>query len=149
MYKDSSKNPPVQTDIPCDKCGAFMVIRTSASGKFLACPNFPKCKNTKSLNDDGTIKEVEPPKETEERSPQCGANLLLKTGKNGKFLACPNFPKCKFTKNYTDNTDDSIGKESDVVCDKCGAKMIFKMGKNGKFLACPNFPKCKNTKNIK
>ncbi len=149
VYKDSSKNPPVQTDIPCDKCGAFMVIRTSASGKFLACPNFPKCKNTKSLNDDGTIKEVEPPKETEEKCPQCGANLLLKTGKNGKFLACPNFPKCKFTKNYTDNTDDSIGKESDVVCDKCGAKMIFKMGKNGKFLACPNFPKCKNTKNIK
>ena len=149
VYKE--KAPAVQTEIPCDKCGAFMVIRSSVNGKFLACPNYPKCKNTKSLNEDGTIKEHVEAVKTEEKCPNCGANLILRDGKNGKFLACPNFPKCKFTKTYNKNEkekDETIGKESDVICSKCGAKMVYKLGSKGKFLACPNFPKCKNTMNL-
>ena len=143
------KSSIIKTNIPCEKCGAFMIIRQSANGKFLACPNYPKCKNTKSLNEDGTVKETLPTIPTNERCPQCGANLVLKTGKNGKFLSCPNFPTCKYTKTYTEQVaDEQIGKESDVICDKCGAKMVYKLGKNGKFLACPNFPKCKNTLNV-
>ena len=79
------------TDVICDECGRNMVIKYGPHGKFLACPNFPKCKNTKSLNDDGTIKEVEPPKETEEKCPQCGADLKHEMG-------CVTCTECGYSK---------------------------------------------------
>lgn len=72
---------------------------------------------------------------------KCGAPMLRKTGKYGKFLACSNYPECSNIK--------SDGVEvSDVVCEKCGALMIYKNGKFGKFLACPNYPKCSNIKSL-
>ncbi len=147
---DASIEPPIQTDIPCDRCGAFMVIRNGVNGKFLACPNYPTCKNTKNL--DGTERVKEPLIEVDEKCEKCGANLVKRSGKNGDFLACPNYPKCKFTKSIA--TKSSVTKqeqdkqsvvESNIVCNKCGAKMVIKNGRNGKFLACPNFPKCRNT----
>ena len=117
--------------------------------QFLACPNFPKCKNTKTILEDGTIKEHEEVEETDEKCPNCNANLVIKNGKNGKFLACPNFPKCKFTKDYIDLKGIDLKQYNNVPCEKCGATMVLKTGKKGVFLACPNFPKCKNTHTIK
>ena len=142
----SLKSEPIKTEIPCEKCGAFMVIREGSNGKFLGCPNYPKCKNTKPLNEDGTIKKVEEQVELDEVCPNCGTKLVLKTGKNGKFIACPNYPKCKFTKSYFEGLIDE--KYKNVVCENCGATMVLKSSKKGLFLACPNYPKCKNTKNI-
>ena len=147
--KDAAKAETIKTDIVCEKCGAFMVIRNSVNGKFLACPNFPKCKNTKTILEDGTIKEHEEVEETDEKCPNCNANLVIKNGKNGKFLACPNFPKCKFTKDYIDLKGIDLKQYENVPCEKCGATMVLKTGKKGVFLACPNFPKCKNTHTIK
>lgn len=141
------KAEPVKTDIKCDKCGAFMVIRNGINGKFLACPNYPQCKNTKNLDGSDNIKE--PDIETDEKCPKCGANLVERSGVNGKFLACPNYPKCKYTRNVkkVNQTKENTAIETDIICDKCGAKMVVKTGRNGKFLACPNFPQCKNTMN--
>lgn len=140
---------PVVTEFPCDKCGAFMVVRNGVNGKFLACPNYPKCKNTKNI--DGTNRVKEPVIETDEKCEKCGANLVKRNGVNGAFLACPNFPKCKFTKAII-TKENVLAKEkkkqlevTDVVCSKCGAKMVVKTSAKGKFLACPNFPKCRNT----
>ena len=66
---------------------------------------------------------------------KCGAPMVRKNGKYGKFLACSNYPECSNIK--SENVE-----VSNVACEKCGALMIYKTGKYGKFLACPNYPKC-------
>lgn len=70
---------------------------------------------------------------------KCGAPMIRRTGRYGKYLACSNYPECS-------NIRPESVEESDVVCEKCGAKMIYKMGKYGRFLACPNYPECNNIK---
>ena len=72
---------------------------------------------------------------------KCGAKMIRKTGRYGKYLACSNYPECS-------NIRSENIEESDVLCEKCGAKMIVKTGKYGKFLACPNYPKCTFVKPI-
>ncbi len=125
------------TDIVCDKCGAKMVEREGKFGKFLACPNYPKCKNIKNI--DGTEKKED--KVTDIVCEKCGAKMVEKQGKFGKFLGCSNYPNCDNIKNiYPEGVDP----EKVVICDKCGAQMALKNGKYGYFYACPNYPKCKN-----
>jgi DNA topoisomerase-1 len=88
------------------------------------------------------LKEVEgaerikiPTEETNEKCPTCGSPLLVRSGKFGKFLACSAFPKCKFTKAYTEETDQ--------ICPKDGGKIIIKKTRKGrKFYGCSNYPKC-------
>lgn len=73
------------TDVICDKCGAHMVVRNGKFGKFLACPNYPKCKNIKNI--------VEPVAEC----PRCHGDIVKKHTKNGKvFYGCANYPECDF-----------------------------------------------------
>ena len=72
-----------------------MVVKTGRFGKFLACPNYPKCKNTKNLDEDGNIVEPTQPEVSDVICDKCGATMVVKTGRYGKFLACPNYPKCK------------------------------------------------------
>ena len=72
---------------------------------------------------------------------KCGAKMIRKTGRYGKYLACSNYPECS-------NIRSENIEESDVLCEKCGSKMIVKTGKYGKFLACPNYPKCSFVKPI-
>jgi len=76
---------------------------------------------------------------TDIKCDKCGAPMVRKKGKFGKFLACSNYPQCSNIKSENEEV-------SDVVCDKCGALMVYKTGKYGKFLACPNYPKCSNIK---
>lgn len=82
---------------------------------------------------------------TGEMCPKCGSELLLRKGRYGEFIACSNFPKCKYTKN-TDGSEPEQPEETDVKCDKCGAPMVIKDSRRGKFLACSAYPKCKNAK---
>jgi DNA topoisomerase-1 len=81
--------------------------------------------------------------------PECGGQLLLRKGRYGEFIACINFPKCKYTRKM-DGTEKPKAKETDIKCDKCGAPMVIKTSKKGEeFLACSNYPKCKNAKPLK
>ncbi len=81
------KVPVEESDVVCDKCGRTMVVRTGRFGKFLACPGYPECKNTKPAPED----EVKDP------CPKCGAKLLKKVSKKGKtFYGCSAYPKCDF-----------------------------------------------------
>ena len=91
------------------------------------------------------IKSLKVATPTGEMCPKCGAELLLRKGRYGEFIACSNFPKCKYTKN-TDGTEPEQPEETDVKCDKCGAPMVIKDSRRGKFLACSAYPKCKNAK---
>ncbi len=84
---------------------------------------------------------------TGENCPKCDSELLLRKGRYGEFVACSNFPKCKYTKN-TDGTEIEGPEETDEKCDKCGSTMVIKDSKRGKFLACSAYPKCKNAKSL-
>ena len=79
--------------------------------------------------------------ERDERCPQCGKELIVKWGRNGRFIACTGYPDCRYTKPL-----DEESVETGEVCDKCGASMVVKTGRFGRFLACSNYPECKSTK---
>jgi DNA topoisomerase-1 len=81
--------------------------------------------------------------------PECGGQLLLRKGRYGEFVACSNFPKCKYTRQLNE-TNKPKPKETDIKCEKCGANMVIKTSRSGEeFLACSNYPKCKNAKPLK
>jgi DNA topoisomerase-1 len=82
--------------------------------------------------------------------PQCGEELLLRSGRFGQFVACSGFPKCKYTEQVDEegNKVEEKVETSDEKCDKCGKDMVVKNGRNGQFLACSGYPDCKNTKSM-
>ncbi len=137
----------IETDIICEKCGAKMVIKYGKSGAFLACSQYPKCKNTKEFtrNEKGeiVILESEIPKEA---CPLCGSPLVLKHGRYGSFLACSNYPDCKFTKELKAGAVGGQGASQTIEkkCPRCGAPLVIKRNKKGgRFLACSRYPECK------
>lgn len=85
---------------------------------------------------------------TDEVCELCGAPMVVRMSRYGKFLACSAFPECRFTKPMDGEKADKEVKESDEFCNKCGAKMLIKEGKYGKFLGCSSYPGCKNMKPI-
>ncbi|RKY76544.1 DNA topoisomerase I, partial [candidate division KSB1 bacterium] len=78
---------------------------------------------------------------TGEKCPECGRELVIKWGRNGKFMACSGYPDCKYTRPIEEEQ-----LETEISCDLCGSPMVVKTGKFGRFLACSAYPKCKNTK---
>ena len=105
------------SDIPCEKCGAMMVYKTGRFGKFLACPNFPNCRNTKAI-----IEKIDVP------CPKCGAALIKRKSKRGKvFYGCEKYPDCDFV---------SWDKPTAMQCPKCGGMMVQKVGQNGSYITC-------------
>ena len=129
--------PPQETDMTCEKCGARMVIREGRYGRFAACPNFPKCRNTKRLDESGD-KNSEKREEivADEKCPVCGGEMVLKKGTYGNFYACRNYPECKGTRPCI--------KDTGVACPLCGKRIIVKQSRNKKtFYSCEDYPNCK------
>lgn len=112
--------PEEETDIPCDKCGRMMVVKQGRFGKFLACPGFPDCRNTKPLLVDTGV-----------QCPKCGGAIVERKSHRGrKFYGCKNYPECDYT------TWDQPLQEK---CPKCGAFMLKHHYKNGRGLTyCSN-----------
>ncbi|ADU66938.1 DNA topoisomerase I [Desulfurispirillum indicum S5] len=88
--------------------------------------------------------------------PKCEAELVIKSGRNGEFLACIRYPECEFTSNFTKEEDGSITivqrpaeEMTSIACDKCGKPMAIKMSRRGPFLACSGYPECKNPKSFR
>lgn len=107
------------SDIPCDKCGAMMVYKLGRYGRFLACPNFPECRNTKAIQ-----VEIDAP------CPKCGGKLLQKTSRKGrKFYGCERYPECDFV-----SWDMPVSEK----CPKCGSYMTLSHTKKGDFYVCAN-----------
>ncbi len=130
--------PVEETDIVCEKCGANLVIKSGRYGKFAACPNYPRCRNTKPLNADGTVdltKAEDKFEMTDLTCELCGGHVVMRPGKFGAFYACEHYPTCKYTK--------PILREIGVPCPKCGGKIIQKRGKNRMiFYSCEHYPTC-------
>lgn len=98
------------TDVICDKCGRNMVIKYGPHGKFLGCPGFPECHNTKPYFEKIGV-----------ACPKCGKDVILKKTKKGRmFYGCEGYPECDFV---------SWQKPSDKKCPKCGGYMIEKGSK--------------------
>ncbi|MCX5849177.1 MAG: type I DNA topoisomerase, partial [Deltaproteobacteria bacterium] len=80
---------------------------------------------------------------------KCNSPMVIKWGKNGRFLCCSNYPKCKNTMNFTHDENGKVThvetKTTKIKCNKCGKNMIVKEGRFGQFLACSGYPECKNT----
>ena len=108
------------SDVVCDKCGAQMVYRVGRYGKFLACPNFPDCRNTKPI-----LTYIDA------KCPKCGGRLLEKTSrKNRKFYSCEHYPECDFV---------SWEMPVDQKCEKCGSYMTLKRSRKGEtWYLCSN-----------
>lgn len=150
------------SNVKCDKCGALMVVRNGKFGKFLACPNYPKCKNTKPIEtlDDGEIKpqgngdsfslrpasgstapeESTAPEATGEVCEKCGRPMVLRKGRYGNFLACSGYPECKNIRNIMtvkSDTDGDYGK-----CPKCGKPIKKIVTRKATFYGCTGYPDC-------
>ena len=153
------------SNVKCDKCGAFMVIRNGKFGKFLACPNYPKCKNTKPIEvltggeakpqTDGNSFSLRPssgsvapeeqstPEATGEVCEKCGRPMVLRKGRYGNFLACSGYPECKNIRNLTgtkSETDGDYGK-----CPKCGKPLKKIVTRKATFYGCTGYPDCSFT----
>ena len=129
--RNIKKEQEKPTDIVCDKCGANMVIKPGRFGEFLACPNFPKCRNTRPLEGEKRA----PPEETDKVCPKCSLALVIRTGRSGRFLACKGYPKCKYT--------EPILK---IPCPRCKEGiLIFRNSKRGSFYGCSKYPSCDYT----
>lgn len=120
------------TDEKCDKCGGDMQIKFGKFGKFIACKNFPDCKNTKPI--DG-----EEEKNEDITCDKCGSPMVLKQSRFGKFYGCSKYPECKNIK--------SIEGDLDIKCPECKeGDVVKRKSKKGKiFYACSRYPECEFT----
>ncbi len=80
---------------------------------------------------------------TDIRCEECGGSMVIKWGRNGRFLGCENYPECRSTRPLPEEEAQS---KTDQKCEKCGSDMVIKTGRFGRFLACSAYPKCRNTK---
>ncbi|MBE6841590.1 MAG: type I DNA topoisomerase [Oscillospiraceae bacterium] len=109
------KIPVEETDVVCDECGKNMVIKIGRFGKFLACPGFPECTNTKKIV-----------QATKGICPSCGNKVIAQKSKKGRnFFGCEKYPECTFMTWNTPIEDK---------CPKCGSTLFKKGGKAGKIL---------------
>jgi DNA topoisomerase-1 len=116
------------SDEVCENCGRNMVIKMGRYGKFLACPGFPECRNTKPLYEEIGVK-----------CPSCGNPLVIRRSKKGrKFYGCSTYPECEFV---------SWDLPAPDPCPKCGKLMVVKGSKQGQRHLCTN-PECRFEKQV-
>lgn len=150
----SLKAPDEKSDIVCEKCGRNMVKKQGKFGKFLACPGFPKCKNTKNLDENGNVIDNTVPTSSDSLRPtseggempeggevceKCGKPMVYKEGRYGKFLACSGYPECKNIRSDKKVDDGDYGK-----CPTCG-KPLKKIVRRNVFYGCTGYPDCSFT----
>ncbi|MBN1478436.1 type I DNA topoisomerase [Candidatus Sumerlaeota bacterium] len=133
------KRETIATDITCDKCGRPMVVKWGRNGRFLACSGYPECRNTRECDDNGDGSGRSAPQEAKGQTcPNCGKTLIVKSGRRGRFAACPGYPECKHSEPL------KIG----VKCPRegCPGEIVERQSKKGRtFWACNAYPDCDHT----
>ena len=125
------------TDVRCEKCGSFMKIMINKNGAYLACSNYPRCKNTKAFYRDekGNV-IISKDKILEDRKcPICNSELVIKDGRYGEFISCIKYPECKYTETLT----------TGIKCpNNCGGELVKRKNSRGRvFYSCSKYPDCK------
>ena len=127
-----------ETDEVCEKCNQPMIIKWGRFGKFMACSGYPDCKNTRDLGDKGGADNGSKTDEVEGNCEKCDSPLIVKRGRFGKFIACSNYPECKFTK--------AIGLGIKCPEENCKGEIAARRSKKGRtFYGCTKYPDCKFT----
>ncbi len=128
------KKEEILADVVCEQCGSKMVIRWGRFGKFLACSNYPACKNTKKMHSSTSGDRVQISKPLDESCPSCSMKLVERQGRYGPFVACSNYPTCKYVK------PDTTG----IICPQCGnGEIVRRRSRRGRtFYSCAAFPDC-------
>lgn len=126
-----------ETGESCEQCGNSMVIKSGRYGPFIACRGYPECKNTKPVEspEEKAIRELVS-EDVDEYCEKCERPMAVKTGRNGRFLACTGYPECKNAKPLPVGVD----------CPDCGNDLVERKqkGRNGRiFYSCSNYPECK------
>ena len=135
------KKEEKETDIICERCGKVMLLRWGKNGEYILCSGKPHCKNKKNvkISPDGKIEIIHD--EAKGICKQCGGNLVEKTGRFGRFLACSNYPDCKYTEAY------SLGYPCPV--EGCSGKLVERTSKKKrKFISCSRYPECTFATNL-
>jgi DNA topoisomerase-1 len=129
-----------ETDETCPECGKPLAIKLGRYGKFLACTGYPDCKFSRPLAKDGEQQEAPEPEMTDQKCDKCGAPMVIKHGRYGKFLGCSAYPKCKNIQPL------EKPKDTGITCPECGkGTFLEKKSRRGKvFYSCSQYPKCKN-----
>ena len=149
------KRQEIITEEVCDKCGAKMAIKFGRFGQFLACTNYPECKNTRELAKPPAANGAgEAAAEAAAENPyadevceKCGSTMVLKRGRFGQFLACSAYPECKNTRRITKTGAVAAAPVMlDEKCPDCGAQLAIKHGPYGEYTGCANYPECKYIK---
>lgn len=116
----------IVSDVKCEKCGRMMVVKTGRHGKFLACPGFPECRNTKPYYEKIGV-----------ACPLCGHDLIVRKTKTGRtFYGCSHYPECHFT---------SWDKPINETCPLCGHIMLEAVQRGGKVVHHCSNPECPNS----
>ncbi len=150
----NKKQTSIPTDEICEKCGSGMVIKFGRFGQFLACSNYPECKNTREVGAKRTSanggEEAEGGEKAEaggEEVPACelcGREMALKKGRFGSFYGCTGYPECrnirKIPKGGQKPAEPPVTLEE--LCPKDGANLVKRQGRFGEFISCSNYPKC-------
>jgi DNA topoisomerase-1 len=142
----NKKKMSIPTDEICEKCGSRMVIKFGRFGQFLACENYPECKNTREVakkGDGASEGESEPAAEIPPCE-LCGKEMALKKGRFGPFYGCTGYPECKNIRKIAkgDQPPPPPPEILDEKCPKDGANLVKRHGRYGEFTACSNYPKC-------
>jgi DNA topoisomerase-1 len=130
------KDELIATGIPCSACGGEMVIRFGRAGKFLACRNYPGCRNTANFREtpEGGV-ELVPDEEAGISCDKCGKPMIVRRWKGARYIACSGYPECRNSHPY------GIG----VKCPECdGGEMVERASRGGKmFYSCSRYPDCR------
>jgi DNA topoisomerase-1 len=148
---ENVKATEVATEEVCDKCSSKMVIKWGRYGKFLACSNYPECKNTRQMAGGEGADTPELHEDVlKEVCSKDGQPMVLKKGRFGPFLACSNYPECKTTKRLVRGEGGKLQVEQlapiDEKCPECSNDLMWRRGRFGAFIACSNYPNCKYVK---
>ncbi len=149
------KRQEIITDEVCDKCSSKMAIKFGRFGQFLACTNYPECKNTREIAKPAAANETNgeasaeaaPNPYADEVCENCGKPMTLKKGRFGQFLACTGYPDCKTTRKITKTGAVAAPTVMlDEPCPTCGNQLAIKQGPFGEYTACSTYPTCKYIK---
>lgn len=140
----SLKEPDEETDFDCPECKSKLVIKNGRYGKFFSCSNYPDCKHIMKVGDDGAPVEKTAPVLTETKCEKCGAYMIERAGKYGKFLGCSAFPKCRNLVNLEGSSAPAVDMPP---CPDCGSPLKRKGFGKKTFYGCSKYPDCKYTTN--
>ena len=141
------KAEELSAGVQCEKCGGDMVIRWGRFGRFMACKNYPECKNTRELPEESSREDGDASAFEKKICEQCGQPMVVRKGRYGEFLACSGYPDCKNTMKIASGSQapqpETLLAEK---CPECGFQLVQRHGRYGQFVACNNYPNCKYIK---